>query len=229
MSEKNKLIPANTKINPCFSTMFLIKNYITKPNITIGDYTYYHDFKGETAALAFENNNILYHFPEMLDDQLIIGKFCSIAQGVLFIMNGGNHNYQAISTFPFPLLNETTSLSIATALDSEYKVPIKSPTTIGHDVWIGHDVTILRGVTIGNGSCIAAKSVVTKDVAPYAIVGGNPAQFIKYRFDSQIIAKLQQSQWWNWPISTIEKNLLSFKIKPNNQILEQFLKIKTAQ
>lgn len=155
-NQQNILINPSTKINSHISTIFLIKNYITKPKIFIGDYTYYHDFNGEQTAIDFENKNIIYHFPNMLDDELKIGKFCSIAQGVLFVMNGGNHNYYAVSTFPFSLFYKSLNLSEVSKKDKLDKFPIKSPTIIENDVWIGHDVTILRGVTIGNGVVIAA-------------------------------------------------------------------------
>ncbi len=144
-AQKGILISPNTKINPHIPTIFLIKNYITKPKIFIGDYTDYHDFNGEQAAIDFENKNIIYHFPNMIDDELIIGKFCSIAQGVLFIMNGGNHNYSAVSTFPLPLFYKSLNLSEVTEKDKLDKFPIKSPTVIENDVWIGHDVTLKRG------------------------------------------------------------------------------------
>lgn len=222
--QKGILISPNTKINPHIPTIFLIKNYITKPKIFIGDYTYYHDFNGEQAAIDFENKNIIYHFPNMIDDELIIGKFCSIEQGVLFIMNGGNHNYCAVSTFPLPLFYKSLNLSEVTEKDKLDKFPIKSPTVIENDVWIGHDVTILRGVTIGNGAVIAAKSVVTKNVPPYAIVGGNPAKIIKYRFSKKIVQKLQNIKWWDWSIEKIVENSDLLKQNFDNKILQELVK-----
>lgn len=220
---KDTLIIPSTKINPKVPTMFFLKNYITKSKISVGDYTYYHDFNGEQAAIDFENKNILYHFPDMMDDQLIIGKFCSIAQGTLFIMNGGNHNYQAISTFPFFWLKEDTDSIKIDKVVAENQFLIKSPTIIGNDVWIGHDATILRGVTIGNGAIIAAKTVVTSNVPPYAIVGGNPSKIIKYRFDQEIVQILEASQWWNWPIEKIKEKIDFFEKIANSENLKQFL------
>lgn len=223
MKKNNSLIKSNIKINPKIPTIFLIKNYITKPKIRIGDYTYYHDFSGEEAAKNFENKNILYHFPDMMDDELIIGKFCSIGQDVLFIMNGGNHNYKALSTFPFFLFSQFTDSSKINEVANKNKNLLKTPTIIGNDVWIGHSVTIMRGVKIGNGVVIAAKSVVTKDIPAYSIIGGNPAKIIGYRFDEKIIKELEKIKWWNWPINKIEQNLNFFEENLTNEILNEFL------
>lgn len=95
---------------------------------------------------------------------------------------------------------------------------------IENDVWIGHDVTILRGVTIGNGAVIAAKSVVTKNVPPYAIVGGNPAKIIKYRFSKKIVQKLQNIKWWDWSIEKIVENSDLLKQNFDNKILQELVK-----
>lgn len=221
-AKPNSLIKPNLKFNPQIPNMFLIKNYITKPKINIGDYTYYHDFKGEIAAYNFENNNILYHFPEMMDDQLIIGKYCSIGQDILFIMSGGNHNYKSISTFPFFLFRELADLSKTHEIIKENQKITQTVTVIGNDVWIGHSVTIMRGVNIGNGVVVAAKSVVTKDIPAYAIVGGNPAKIIGYRFKKKVIKELEKIQWWNWSITKIEKKLDFFEKNITIENLKQF-------
>ncbi|MDA1760559.1 Vat family streptogramin A O-acetyltransferase [Bacillus cereus] len=174
-----------------------IKNTITKSNILVGDYSYYDAKDGET----FEDR-VLHHY-EFLEDRLIIGKFCCIASGVNFIMNGANHRMDGFSTYPFNIFGNgwekyTPSLS---------DLPYKGDTVIGNDVWIGMDTTIMPGIRIGDGAIIAAKSVVTRDVAPYTIVGGNPANKIKERFSNEIIEELLQIQWWHFDIEKITGNI----------------------
>lgn len=122
---------------------------------------------------------------------LSIGKFCSIGKGCKVIL-GGNHRGDWISTFPFSALFPD-SPDIA-----DYQVS-KGDVAIGNDVWIGAGVTILSGVTIGDGAIIGAGSVVVKDVAPYTLVAGNPAEFKKRRFDSETIQQLLDLNWWEWP------------------------------
>ena len=175
-----------------------LKNIIKNPHIIIGDYTYYDDPDG---AENFEKN-VLYHYP-FYEDKLIIGKFCAIATGARFIMNGANHKVSGFSTYPFsifgngwekvmPKMNELTN---------------KGDTVIGNDVWIGYDALFMPGVKVGDGAIIAAKSVVTKDVPAYAIVGGNPAKIIRMRFDERIVALLLQLKWWDWDKKKITQNL----------------------
>lgn len=126
---------------------------------------------------------------------LTIGKFCSIAQGCKVIL-GGNHRGDWISTFPFP----------AAFPDSpdipDYRTT-KGNVVIGNDVWIGTGVTILSGVTIGDGAIVGAGSVVVKDVAPYSVAAGNPAEWKKNRFTESTTNALLDIKWWNWPDETI--------------------------
>ncbi|MFV0321198.1 MAG: Vat family streptogramin A O-acetyltransferase [Alphaproteobacteria bacterium] len=175
-----------------------LKNFITSGNIIVGDYTYYDDPKG---AENFENN-VLYHYP-FIGDKLIIGKFCAIATDVEFIMNGANHLMAGFSTYPFWIFGKDWAKAMPDLKD----LPYKGDTIIGNDVWIGYKTTIMPGVKIGDGAIIAAKSVITKDVPPYAIMGGNPAKIIKYRFSEDVIKQLLQIAWWDWPIERITKNL----------------------
>ncbi|TAL66319.1 MAG: CatB-related O-acetyltransferase, partial [Legionella sp.] len=167
-------------------TVFL-KNIIKNPNILVGDYTYYDD---PEDINNFEKN-VLYHF-DFIGDKLILGKFCQIATNVKFIMNGGNHDLHGFSSFPFVIFKSYWP-----------EVPFvpnrKKDTVIGNDVWIGYGATIMPGVNIGDGAIIATGAVVTKDIGPYEIVGGNPAKMIKTRFDQDTIDFLLQLQWWNWP------------------------------
>ena len=142
--------PANPHPMNGFPQVCFIKNTIKGPNIEVGDYSYYDD--PEDAA-GFERN-VLYHFP-FIGDKLIIGKFCAIARGVKFIMNGANHQTSGFSTYPFFIF--------------------------------------------GNGWESA--------VPAYAVVGGNPAKVIRYRFDDDTIARLNAIAWWDWPVEQISRNL----------------------
>jgi virginiamycin A acetyltransferase len=190
--DKNQKFPLQNYNRLCF-----LKNIITNPNIIVGDYTYYDDFED---VHNFEKN-VKYHF-DFIGDKLIIGKFCMIASDVTFIMNGGNHLSDAITTYPFAIFGKDWSHAME---DKSY--PTKGDTIIGHDVWIGYGATIMPGVHIGNGAIIGSQSVVTKDVDPYTIVGGNPAQEIKKRFSSEKIIQLLDVAWWDWPIEKITENV----------------------
>ncbi|MDB4293353.1 CatB-related O-acetyltransferase [Maribacter sp.] len=184
----------NTKFPlPNYDKLCFLKNVINNPNIVVGDYTYYDDFEN---VENFEKN-VKYHF-DFTADKLIIGKFCMIASGAKFIMNGANHLTDAISTYPFAIFENGWEHSM------EGKTyPNKGNLIIGNDVWIGHNATIMAGIIIGDGAIIATNSTVIKDVAPYSIVGGNPAKEIKKRFSDSEIARLLKSQWWNWDIDKI--------------------------
>jgi virginiamycin A acetyltransferase len=175
-----------------------LKNFITRDNIIVGDYTYYDDPQGPER---FEQN-VLYHF-DFIGDKLIIGKFCAIAKDVQFIMNGANHKTSGFSTYPFYIFANGWEKAAPEAGD----LPYKGDTTIGHDVWIGFEATIMPGVNVGHGAIIASKSVVTGDVPPYAVVGGNPAKVIKSRFDDETIAQLLDIAWWDWSAQQITDNL----------------------
>jgi virginiamycin A acetyltransferase len=182
-----------------FPQVVFLKNFITKPNIIIGDYTYYDDLE---EPENFENKNVLYHYP-FIGDKLIIGKFCAIATDAKFIMNGANHKISGLSTFPFSIFRNGWEKVIP----KPGELPYKGDTVVGNDVWIGYDAIIMPGVHIGDGAIIAAKSVVTKDIPPYTIVGGNPAKIIKTRFNESTIEKLLKIEWWNWDVEKITKNL----------------------
>ena len=171
------------------STLVLVKPTITNPNIIVGDFTYFSD-------VDFENH-VLHHY-DFIGDKLIIGKFCQIASGVNFIMNGANHQMNAASTYPFYIMGWEQGTP------SHEDLPLKGDTVIGNDVWIGQNATILPGVHIGDGAIIGLNSVVSKDVEPYTIVAGNPAQFIRKRFDDELIELLQRLKWWDKPVAEIQ-------------------------
>lgn len=182
-----------------------LKNVITNPNITVGDYTMYNDFTGDPTL--FEKNNVLYQYP-VNHDRLLIGKFCSIACGARFLFNSANHTMRSLSTYPFPLFFEEWGLDpggVTSSWDN------KGDIVIGNDVWIGYEAVILAGVTIGDGAVIGTRAVVTKDVPPYTIVGGVPARPIKKRFSDKTIADLLEIRWWDWPGERIAWNLAAIQ------------------
>lgn len=178
-----------------------LKNVITNPNITIGDYTMYNDFVNDPRD--FQKNNVLYHYP-INHDRLVIGKFCSIACGAKFIFTSANHTLKSLSTYPFPLFFEEWGLDKANVADSWDN---KGDIVIGNDVWIGYEAVIMSGVTIGDGAIIGTRAVVTKDIPPYTIVGGVPAKPIRKRFADDIVASLLEIKWWEWETEKIKRNI----------------------
>ena len=190
--------PNNPSPMQGFPQVGYLKNFITSPNIEVGDYTYYDDPDGPEH---FEKN-VLYHF-DFIGDKLIIGKFCAIAKDVTFIMNGANHQSTGFSTYPFFIFGNGWEKSAPQPGD----LPFKGNTEIGNDVWIGYNTTIMPGVKIGSGAIIASKSVVTNDVPAYAVVGGNPAKIIKQRFDDKTIDALLSIAWWDWSSDKITAHL----------------------
>ena len=190
--------PANPHPMAGFPQVCFIKNTVSNPNIIIGDYTYYDD---PEDSENFERN-VLYHYP-FIGDRLIIGKFCALARGVKFIMNGANHKMSGLSTYPFAIFGNGWEAAMPQASE----LPYKGDTVVGNDVWIGYDSLIMPGVTIGNGAIIAARSVVVSDVAPYTVVGGNPAKPIRERFSRETAAELEAIAWWDWPVEKISQHL----------------------
>ncbi|RNT19721.1 Vat family streptogramin A O-acetyltransferase [Klebsiella aerogenes] len=190
--------PMNKHPMEGFPQVCFIKNTVTNPNILIGDFTYYDDPEG---AENFERN-VLYHFP-FIGDKLVIGKFCAIAKGVQFIMNGANHKLSGFSTFPFYIFGNGWEKAMPQPGD----LPYKGDTLIGNDVWIGYEALIMPGVKIGNGAIISSRSVVTTDVPAYTVVGGNPAKVIKKRFADEIVSELEKLAWWDWPVARVTKYL----------------------
>ena len=191
--DPDKIYPNENIRSLCY-----IKNVITRPNIIVGDYTYYDD---DTGAEDFEKH-VTHHY-EFIGDKLIIGKFCAIGKGVEFIMNGANHRMNSASTYPFNMMGHGWEKVTPSLAD----LPLKGDTVVGNDVWIGQNVTVLPGVHIGDGAIVGANSVVSKDVPPYAVVGGNPVKLIRMRFDDDTIQFLLQLKWWDWPAQKIFENL----------------------
>ncbi|HAZ05149.1 CatB-related O-acetyltransferase [Acetobacterium wieringae] len=194
-------IPGKTYPRTGDTQTIYLNAVITNPNIKIGDYTIYNDFINN--PIDFEKNNVLYHYP-INQDQLIIGKFCSIACGAKFVFTSANHTLKSLSTYPFPLFWEEYGLEQKAVTQAWDK---KGDIVIGNDVWIGYEAVIMSGVHIGDGAIIGTRAVVTKDVEPYTIVGGVPAKLIKKRFDDETIKRLQSLCWWDWNKQQLREKL----------------------
>ena len=182
--------PNPNTVHPIAGEIY-VKPTIKNPNIIVGDFTYIADSEFES--------HVTHHY-DFIGDKLIIGKFCQIAAGVEFVMNGANHQMNAVSTFPFYTL-EGWKMNPPAAGD----MPFKGDTVIGNDVWIGQNATILPGVHIGDGAIIGANSVVGSNVEPYSIVVGNPAEVTRYRFDKDLTELLLKFKWWDKPVEEINE------------------------
>jgi len=159
-----------------------------------------------------------YGWPEILyydaGATLKIGNYCSIAPGVKILL-GGEHHVEYVTTYPFSLLlNEAKNLP-----GYPYS---KGDVIIGNDVWIGQDAMILSGVCIRDGAVVAGRSVVTRDVAPYSVVAGDPARHIKFRFSQEAIDALLEIAWWNWPASEIRKAWPLLQSPDVDRFIEQY-------
>lgn len=189
---KNGKHPDPNTIHPIagYDREIYVKPTIQNPNIIVGDFTYIVDAEFESHVT---------HLYDWNGDKLIIGKFCQIADGVEFVMNGANHQMNAVSTFPFYTLEGWDMAPPAPA-----DLPLKGDTVIGNDVWIGQNAVILPGVRIGDGAIIGANSVVGSDVEPYTVVAGNPAKELRKRFDDELIDLLLRFRWWDRSIDEID-------------------------
>ncbi|MEV1319849.1 CatB-related O-acetyltransferase [Micromonospora arborensis] len=182
---------------PAHERVAFLKPLVTSPKIVVGEYTYYDDPDGATG---FEHRNVLYGYGS---ERLIIGKYCAIAAGARFLMAGADHPTMGVSTFPFTIFGgEWTerTLDIVTAM------PSRGDTVVGNDVWFGYQATVMPGVRIGDGAIIAAGAVVSADVPPYTIVGGNPAKAIRRRFEEADIDRLRRAAWWDWPVDLVTEH-----------------------
>lgn len=173
-----------------------LEKQVTNPNIIVGKHSYYsgyyhgHGFDDCARYLTPDRNDV---------DKLIIGSYCSIGSGAVFMMAGNQgHRNDWISTFPF-FYQENENFS-----EADDGFCTAGDTIIGNDVWIGSEAMIMSGVTVGDGAIIASRAVVTKDVAPYEVVGSNPAKHIKFRFSEAEIAMLLEMKWWDWSESTLK-------------------------
>lgn len=190
--------PNDIHPNPQIKQVRFIKNTLTRSNIIAGDFSYYDD---PDESVSFESR-VTHHY-EFIGDKLMIGKFCAIARGTEFIMNGANHRMGSVTTYPFNIMGGGWEQATPELAD----LPYKGDTVIGNDVWIGQNATIMPGVTIGDGAIIAANATVTKDVPAYHIAGGNPARILRQRFDDELIALLLELKWWDWSPEKITAHL----------------------
>mgnify|MGYP002769625562 FL=1 len=186
---KNKPNPNTIFPLPNINTLTFVKPTIKNPNIVVGDFTYFADTDFE--------KHVTHHY-DFIGDKLIIGKFCQIGAGVEFVMNGANHQMNAVSTYPFYIFGSWDQ-----SVPSKEDLPFKGDTVVGNDVWIGQNSTILPGVHIGDGAIIGLNSVVTRDVPPYTIVAGNPAKAVRKRFDDELIDLLLKLKWWDKSVEKI--------------------------
>lgn len=171
-----------------------------RTNVSVGPFSYYDDPSDPTA---FFDRNVLHHF-DFVGDRLVIGPFCAFATGCRIVMNGANHAMGGFSTYPFNIFGSGWEQGFDPA---SWEAENRGDTTIGADVWVGAEAWLMPGVTIAPGAIIAAKAVVTRDVAPYAVVAGNPAREIRRRFDDATITALLDLAWWDWPADRISRNL----------------------
>ena len=181
---------------PCGGSRKLafLRPLVTRSNIEIGEYTYFTD---DEDASRFEERNVLFQTDDAAD-RLVIGRYCSIASGTRFLMNGANHPDPG-TTFPFWAFGRGWH---------ERSTPRqRGPITVGSDVWLGLESCVLAGTTIGDGAIVGARAVVTKDVPAFAVVVGNPARVVRMRYDEATIAKLLAIRWWEWPAERVTRNL----------------------
>ena len=173
---------------------------VTNPNIRVGRYSYY---SGYYHGHAFDDCARYLGRGDDVQDKLVIGAFCSLGSGVSFIMAGNQgHRYDWLSSFPFFYLTEEPAFAEA---QDGYRPA--GDMVVGNDVWIGSEAMIMAGVRIGHGAVIGSRALVTKDVEPYTIVGGNPAKPIRKRFSDEEIGRLLELAWWDWPLEKIREAL----------------------
>ncbi len=173
---------------------------VHKPGLTVGIGTYY---AADLSVRRWDNS-----------EHAIVGKYCSIADGVSLFCGGG-HRTSLVSTWPFdPLMRNTRDIESRTYKQAE-------TTVIGHDVWIASGATIMPGVKIGNGAVIGPHAVVFEDVDPFFVVRGNPAKVVRRRHDYQVCDVLQRIAWWDWDYETIEARLDDFYL-PVHKFVEKY-------
>lgn len=183
----NLKVPPYKIKEPTYYNVDILKDQKLFPVLFIDMDSYIVDAKLETSLNFCVTDGV---------HNLQIGKYSSLAEDILFLIDV-DHDYKQLST---------GTLSVFQGCDYKCTMKRKGQVVIQNDCWIGNGVTIMGGVTVHNGAVIAAKAVVTRDVPPYAIVGGNPARVIKYRFDEQQIQQLQRIAWWDWRQDKIKAN-----------------------
>lgn len=175
-----------------------LKPLVRSPLISVGEFSYFDDPDDPTG---FERNSVLYSYgPE----RLVIGRYCALAAGVRFIMNGANHKVDGPSTFPFAIFGGDWA---ERTLDLFQGLPNRGDTVVGNDVWIGHGATVMPGVRIGDGAIVGTGSVVASDVLPYGVVAGNPARTLRRRFDDADVDRMLRAAWWDWPADLVTRHV----------------------
>jgi virginiamycin A acetyltransferase len=202
LPDPDKIFPV-----PSFDNVVYVKPTVKNKNIIVGDFTYFSDCDFE--------GHVTHHY-DFYDDRLIIGKFCQIAKGVEFIMNGANHRMNTVSTFPFYIFENWGQ-----KVPPLEEMPLKGDTIIGNDVWIGQNVTFLPGVNIGDGVIIGANSVVGRNVPPYSIVVGNPVTIVRKRFDDELIELMLEFKWWDFPIKKIKEFIPLLSCNDLNEVKKE--------
>ncbi|MCM3340589.1 CatB-related O-acetyltransferase [Paenibacillus sp. MER TA 81-3] len=207
-----------------WTEIHFLKDRINNPLIEVGECSYY---SGYYAGGEFEDICVRYIWGDQESqhmynpfedygwtvDKIIIGKYCCFASGVIFMMGGNhNHNSEWITVYPFK-----------EKIIESYKS--KGNTIVGNDVWIGSEAMIMPGIKIGDGAIIASRAVVTKDVEPYTMIGGNPAKVIKKRFTDTDIQILLELKWWDWKEQDIQ-NAIELLSSSNIDGLYKFYKQK---
>jgi virginiamycin A acetyltransferase len=193
-------IPDPGQVHPLaeHDRVVLLKPLVSDPRILVGDYTYYDDPDG---ARLFEQRNVLYAYGQ---EKLVIGKYCALATGTRFLMAGANHPTIGVSTFPFTMFGGEWA---DRTLDIVMGLPSRGDTVVGHDVWFGYGALVMPGVRIGDGAIVATGAVVTSDVPPYTVVGGNPAKPVKLRFEAEDVRRLLRAAWWDWPVELVTEHV----------------------
>ncbi len=197
-----------------------LQQQVTNPNIIVGKHSYYsgyyhqHSFDDCARYLSPDRDDV---------DKLIIGSFCSIGSGAVFMMAGNQgHRNDWVSTFPFFYQNNEC---FSGAQDGFQRA---GDTEIGNDVWIGSEAMIMSGIKVGHGAIIASRAVVTKDVKPYEVVGSNPAKHIKFRFSEREITMLLEMQWWYWPEAWLQ-GAMEYLCSKNIEELYQYWQSKAGK
>jgi chloramphenicol O-acetyltransferase type B len=190
-----------------YRNSIIIKDHVKSVHVVAGDYSYYsgyyHGKPFDDCVMYLDELDNDYEAEKI--DKLIIGKFCSIATGAKFMLGGTQgHNYNWIAAYSLDFLDDDFDGYINNPPKAQ---KLKGDTVIGNDVWIGAEALIMPGIKIADGAVIASRAVITKNVGPYEIWGGNPARFIKKRFSDEDIEKILQIKWWDWDLEKIKQNL----------------------
>jgi virginiamycin A acetyltransferase len=186
-------VPGHPRV--CF-----LRNAVDRPNIEIGEFTYYDD---PVEPERFADKCIRYHF-DFLGDRLVIGRFCALGTGVQFVMNGANHAMTGFSTYPFNIFGAGWEKGFDMRT---IEAGFRGDTIVGNDVWIGAEAMVLPGARIGDGAVVGARAVVGGTVPPYAVVVGNPARTVRRRFDGATVERLLAVAWWDWDAARITRHL----------------------